>query len=199
MAKNKEKEPKRELNKEEEQPEFDHDFGEVFAAWEFLEYEKPERSRKWYLYFALIIALLIILSLFNFNVTLFKYGGQPFGLSFYQNPLFIVLLILFIIVYFYMERREDPKMAIAITEDGIVLHNRLIEYKDLENFYIIYYPPVIKNLYLQPKSRVRPLMTIPLEDQNPVLIREALLNFLQEDIDKEEEPTSDGLSRALKL
>jgi len=203
MAKNKEKEPK--INKEAE-PKIDSefepessDYGQIFAAWQFLEYEKPDRTKKWYLWFSLIFILLIIMSSFNMDFTIFRYAGKNFGLSFYQNPLFVVLIVLFIIIYFYTERLGAPKISFAITEDGLVIQNKLVEYKELENFYIIYYPPGIKNLYFQRKNHFKPPITIPLEDQNPVRIRETLLNFLAEDLDKEEEPVSDGISRALKL
>jgi hypothetical protein len=42
-------------------------------------------------------------------------------------------------------------------------------------------------------------MPIPLENQNPLDIRKLLTEYLEEDLDKEDEPISEGLSRWLKL
>ena len=173
--------------------------GEVLASWEFPEHEKPERSRKWYLYFFLIMAGLVILSLFDFNITLFHYADQTFDISFAKNPLFIIILVLFLIIYFYTERKDVQNIQIFFAEEGLILHNRFMPYDDFQSFYLIYHPPKIKNLYLQPKNHFKPLVIIPLEDQNPVAVRNLLLEFIEEDLEKEDIPASEGLTRVLKL
>lgn len=202
MAKKEEKEPKNqdfEQEQELEEEHFEEDFGEVLAHWEFHEYQRPDRSRKWYIWFAIIIVILILLSISDFSFTVFTYADRTFDISFYQNPLFIILISLFALVYFYTERQEPDKLNFFVTEDGILIENRLVEYKDIESFYIVYQPPGVKNVYFQPKNHVIPLITIPLEDANPVELRHILLDFIEEDLDKEDEPASDSLSRALKL
>ena len=45
----------------------------------------------------------------------------------------------------------------------------------------------------------RPSVTISLENQNPLEIRQILLEYLTEDVDKENESVSDGVSRLMKL
>ena len=211
MAKKEEKKPKKDeslekdqeeeldLESEEAEQEPDPDYGEVLATWKFLEYETPDRSRKWYIGFIVIFVLLILLSVFGLNIPLFKMAEQRFEISFDENPLFIVLLAMFTIVYFYAERKGPPMVRVAITEDGLLIQNKLIEYKEFESFYIIYQPPGIKNIYFQPKSHIKPLMMVPLGEENPIEIRKMLLEFLEEDLDKENEAVTDGLSRALKL
>ena len=49
------------------------------------------------------------------------------------------------------------------------------------------------------KTGFRPSITISLENQNPIEIRNILLQYLLEDIDKENESFSDGLSRLMRL
>ncbi len=167
--------------KKEEFIEETSELGKIFAAWEIPEFIQPERSKQWYLYFAVIAIALLVYSYFS------------------SNPLFAIIIIMFIIIYLVMEKRGPNNLNFLITEDGIVIGQKLIEYKDLENFYIIYYPPKIKNLYLQPKNALRNRLTIPLLDQNPVVIRKALLQYLSEDISKEEIPASESISEILKL
>ncbi|MCH7492666.1 hypothetical protein IID19_03715, partial [Patescibacteria group bacterium] len=62
-----------------------------------------------------------------------------------------------------------------------------------------YEPPEVKNLYFDFKTGIRPSISISLESQNPVNIRKKLLEYLEEDTEKENESFSDGLSRMLKL
>ncbi|MFA5126895.1 MAG: hypothetical protein WC465_02750 [Patescibacteria group bacterium] len=175
------------------------DYGEIYAAWEFPEHIKYERGSKWYLTTGIILLALVFLSIYGLNFTMFHLAGQAFTLSFDRNPLFVILLVLFIIVYLYIERKDINNIQIMITEDGVVLNDKLIEYKDLDNFYIIYYPPQIKNLYLRPKNLLRPMIIIPLENESPVIIRQALLHYLTEDLSKEEMPAHEAISNRLKL
>lgn len=157
------------------------DFGEIFAAWQFPEFIKYQRNRWWYVLFIVVLAGLLTFSWFDRNIT------------------FAIILVLIIIIYLNLERREALQFNIAITEDGILLNDKLIEYRDLSNFYLIYYPPQIKNLYLQPKNFFSRLIIIPLEDENPVIIRQALLQYLPEDIAKEHMPASESIARLIKF
>ena len=157
------------------------DYGEVLATWEFPEYTKIKRNKSWYISFVIIIISILIYSYFA------------------QNPLFAIIIILFTIIYTIIERKEPREVQMEILEDGIIIDNKFIDYKEIKNFYIIYHPPTIKNLYLQPKNQLKPRLALPLEKQNPVEIREVLLKYIDEDLEKEEIPTSEGISRLLKL
>jgi hypothetical protein len=157
------------------------DYGDILATWEFPEFEKPERQKQWYIWAVIIGVLLLVYSYFS------------------QNPLFAIIVVLFAIIYFVNERRHPVTIQIALTEDGIIINEKFIEYKDFRSFWIIYYPPHTKNLYFQPKSNIKQRIIIPLQDQNPVDIRSILLEFLEEDLEKEEIPASEGISRILKL
>ena len=175
---------KKKPEKIEEFPEaeaFQEEFGNMLAAWEFPEYIKPHRGKWWYISFAVIAIAFLAYSYFS------------------KNPLFAIIVVLFILVYYLTEKKEPLDMEIIFTEDGFIINDKFLEYKDFENFYIVYYPPQIKNLYLQPKNHLKPVVTIPLEKESPVHIREVLLKFLDEDLKKEEMPASEGISRILKL
>lgn len=157
------------------------DFGEIFAAWQFPEFAKHQRGAWWY-----IISIAITIGLLIFC-------------WFTRNIMFAIIIVLALIIYLSLERKEPIEVGIAITEDGILLNDKLIDYKSLDNFYIIYYPPRVKNLYLQPKNILRQLIIVPLEDQDPVFIRQALLQYLTEDTAKENLPPHEAISRLLKL
>jgi len=78
------------------------------------------------------------------------------------------------------------------------MSDRLYVWPEIDNFWFVYEPP-IKNLYLTFKSRLKPNLTIPLNQENPLQIRKFLSQYLKEDLDKEGEPTADALGRLLKL
>jgi len=62
-----------------------------------------------------------------------------------------------------------------------------------------YEPDEAKTLFFEFKNRVRPRLSIPLENKNPLKIRAILLKYLPEDVERENEPLSEQLSRLLKL
>jgi len=54
-------------------------------------------------------------------------------------------------------------------------------------------------LYVRFQSGLRPNLSIPVEDQDPVALRAILLKYLEEDLDQRGESFSDGFQRILKL
>jgi len=72
-------------------------------------------------------------------------------------------------------------------------------HKEIQSFWIIYEPPEVQLLYFGISRSLRKELPIHLEDQNPIMIRKILLNYLQEDLDQEEEATEERLARLFKL
>jgi len=157
------------------------DIGEILSSWEIPEATEFKKSKKWYLYFIIIIIALLIYSYFS------------------RNPLFAVIIVFFTIIYWLLEKKETTTLLFAIAEDGITIGQKFIEYKKIRNFYIIYQPPKIKNLYFDTTNPITPVVNIPILNQNPVEIRKILLQYLDEDIEKEEIPTSESIGNILKL
>ena len=173
---------------------------DILAQWQIPEFHKHEKTKKWYSYFFLIIGIIIILSVIGLNITLFKISDQAFTITFDKgNYLFIILIVLATALYWILENSKVKELDFTITYDGIFLANKFIDFADLKNFYIIYQPPQTKNLYLQYKNNFRPYIQIPLLNQNPVEIRKILLQFLPEDLAKEDIPTREAISGLLKL
>lgn len=155
--------------------------GKTLIKWHFPEFEQPERSTSWYIVLFIIFAALLIYSI----VTL--------------NFLFAIIIVMVVVILFLHQRKDPIELEIKITEAGVEIGNKFYVYKELDKFFIIYEPPEISNLYIEFKSNLKPDLSIPLREQNPIKVRDILIDFLAEDIDKEEEPTSDFLTRWLKF
>lgn len=157
------------------------DYGEILASWNFPEHTQHERRSRWYIFFIIVVGLLLLYSYKTSNI------------------LFAVIIIMSA-VFLTMHNRTEPRlMELKITEDGILLNDIFYNYSDFKNFVIIYRPSEVKNLYFEFKGTFRPRLTIPLEDQNPNKIRNILLEHLEEDLERENEPTSDFLARIFKI
>lgn len=165
----------------EEDYDTESNYGDMLAIWEFPEFIKHTRSKLWYISFTIVFLALLTYSYFS------------------NNLLFAIILVIFAVLYLSSVKDDPVTMETAITEAGIFIGSKFIPYEDLENFYIIYYPPEIKNLYFEPKNMFKHRIVIPLETQNPVHLREILLRYLDEDIEKEEIPASEGIAKILKL
>lgn len=155
--------------------------GDIVLEWTFPEYEKYSRSRRWYIIIGIVGAFFIL------------YGMLT------GNFLFSLIIALTGIILFLQQHQTPAEIPFAITDLGVIVSNRLYLYRELESFYIVYQPPEIKTLFLETKSVIRPLLRIPLQEQDPVEVRFSLLEFMTEDSEKEEEPMSDAASRNWKL
>jgi len=154
--------------------------GQKFFSWQFLEFENYERTVGWYVGAAVIVIGLLIFSVVT--------GNMLFALL-------IILAALTIVLF----RRRNREISFAITEDGVEVDSQFYDYGRIKSFYIIYQPPTVKTLYFELKGTFSPRVPINLQTQNPLAIREVLLRYLTEDLDHEDEPTSDVFGRMLKL
>lgn len=154
--------------------------GNPLYEWTFPEYQKFSRGRLWY---TIMIGLGV----------LFVVYGMVTG-----NFLFSLIIALFAIILFLQQHQNPHDISFAITDLGIIVGNRFYEYRELDGFYIIYNPPA-KTLFFETKNLLKPLLSIPLQDQNPLDLRFALLEFLPEDLEKDEEPASELASRNWKI
>lgn len=155
--------------------------GQVLAGWTFSEYIQYERTRRWYIWGGLLMAGLVIWSLVTLNI------------------LFTLIIILFAIILYAQGKKPPVDVEFKIFESGAQIGAKFYKYKEIINFWIIYEPPHAKNLYLCFKNKIKPVLSIPLEKQNPIKIRKILLKYIDEDLDKDEESFSEILGRRLKI
>ena len=151
--------------------------GDTLYEWTIEEYEQHTRGMLWYVISIGLGLLLVIFAVVS------------------GNFLFALIIVLFGIILFLQSHQAPLQVPFKITELGVVVGNRFYKYNELDDFYIIYKPPHVKTLFLSTTSITRPLIRIPLLDVNPIDVRHTLIEFLEEDIEKEEEPFSDSFIR----
>lgn len=155
--------------------------GKNLIQWTFPEFTQYQRSKVWYFWAIVITFFLLFYAIFTINF------------------LFAVIIVIAAITLITKYRSEPNNITFKIIEDGIELENRFHPWETIEDFYIIYRPPEIANLYFDFKAVTKPRLTIPLQNQNPLKIKELLAQYIDEDLEKEEEPISEAISRILKL
>ncbi|HBU07118.1 MAG TPA: hypothetical protein DEB09_03460 [Candidatus Magasanikbacteria bacterium] len=151
--------------------------GDILHKWTIQEYEQHDRGMIWY-----VVMILLGLGLVIYGII----SG---------NFLFSLIIVLVAIILFLQSHQVPPQVLFQITELGIILGNRFYSYSEFSSFYLIYQPPEVKTLFLETKSALRPLISIPLLDMDPMEIKFSLKEFLIEDTEKEDEPISDRMAR----
>jgi hypothetical protein len=166
-------------DKKENQTKIDH--GKTLLSWKFPEFLNYQRGKTWYVIATVVGAGLVIWSLATLNY------------------LFAIVVVMVGVIVVAQGRRQPHDVVVQISEDGITVAQSFYRYKDIKSFWIVYDPPLIKKLFIDFKSAVRPTLTIQLENENPVNVRRILTKYIDEDIEKDEEPASDSISRLLKI
>jgi hypothetical protein len=152
----------------------------VLIAWQFPEYEKFQRGKWWYVAAFVLVGALISYSLITLN---FLFAV-------------IILLVLFIAVMRHFQ--EPNKITIKVAIEGIEVGSNFYPYKELKSFWFVYQPPVVKKLYVDMHNSSRPLM-IPLQDINPLKVREILNDYLLENLEADGESLTQMVSRMAKF
>ncbi len=155
--------------------------GNTLLEWSVAEYEQHFRPTAWYVIMTIVGSILVGYAIFT------------------DNFMFAIIIVLFAIILFLQSHQEPIVVPFRITELGIIINNRLYKYSELKDFFIIYRPPEVKMLFIETNSTVRPRLRVPLMDVNPNEVRELLLEFLEENLQKEEEPFSDMMARQWKI
>jgi hypothetical protein len=168
-----------EARKAEDLEEGEH--GLIYASWVFPEYPRYERGFVWFLVVLLIGVGLLLYALIS------------------GNFLFAIIILMFALVIYMAAAGEPADVRFSVTEEGVELGRSFYPYKEIRNFWFVYEPPHVKNLYIDFKSSVQPRLTIDLRDQNPNEVRRALSRYLVEDLNEEDEPLSELLGRMFKI
>ncbi|MDD4995294.1 MAG: hypothetical protein PHW53_02435 [Patescibacteria group bacterium] len=145
------------------------------------EFIKHERSLLWY-----IVAFLIA-------------GGLVTYAILSGNFLFAVIVVLIGVIIVLTSFREPRKLSFEIDPMGVAVGGKRYKFTDFKDFSIIYNPPETNTLYLEFRMPLRERLSVQLGDMDPNEVREYLMNFLKEDLEREQESLSDILSRLLKF
>lgn len=154
----------------------DDDF---LISWRGLEFEKNTKNQRWYFIVSLIIATIIGYAIFT------------------DSPIMAFTFILIGVTGYLYLQKEPREINFAINHDGIIIGNEIYEFEDMESFWIFYYPPEIKILSLHMKEKILPHVHIPIYKEDPVKIREIILQFVPEE--KQEPGIVDAIERLLHI
>ena len=169
------------------------DYGQELFSWSVPEYEKHERTKGWYTIAIIITLVLLIISSFSISLS-------PFKLSFSPNFLFYVIVIITALIIILRHGEEPENVKFVITDEGLIIGRKFYDYDGIENFAIVYKPRLdAKKLYFEFNNAIKHRLSIPLENMNPLPIREALLDYLEEDLERTDIPLSEALARLFKL
>ena len=116
-----------------------------------------------------------------------------------SNFLFAFFILLTAILIILVGQSDPRNVLIQIGDNGVVWDGRLFLFQDIDNFGIVYQPPMSKVLYIEPRNPLVPRLRLPLEDQDPLAIREHLKQYLREDLELQAEHLSDTVARLLKI
>lgn len=168
--------------KKQEKPEqVEVDAGEELYSWEAWEFPPHTRSKVWYAVAAVISVLLIVYAIWT------------------TNYMFAIIILMMGVIFLVGNLRKPDRIQIHITDLGIVVNNRFYGYEEIKDFSVVYAPPAVKWLYLDFHKITLPILSIPLEDADPNLIRDAMLPYAFENIEREEETLTDLVRRVYKL
>ncbi len=151
-------------------------------VWKVPEFEKHERSKNWYITAGIVSVFLLIFALFT------------------SNFLFAIIIITAALITIIHDGKEADLVDIIIDEDGVIIGRKLYDYDVLKNFSVLFKPKEnLQNLYFEFKNPVKQRLSIPLLDNNPLQVRDFLLKYLSEDLERTNMPLSENISKLLKI
>ncbi len=150
-------------------------------SWSIEEFVKRERSWVWYMLFFCVLGMLLLYSVFT------------------ANFLFALIILMFLFLTLLSQFQKPRPIRIEVSHDGVRVGEEFHPYRQIKEFWIIYQPPEVKTLYLRFKDLFSPRLSLHLADQDPVRLRDILAQYVEENLDEEDEAFSDTMSRILKI
>lgn len=144
-------------------------FTKVFFEWEPLEFREAPRNDNWYLWLGIAAAILITISILT------------------KTYIVAVTFFLLAVVLVMFAQKPVKRMKVRITDTGIEVRGRFYPYHTLKQFWVFYDPPHLTTLNFSQREKISLNINIELEEQDPVAIRDLLLQYLPEDENKEED------------
>lgn len=151
-------------------------------SWRVPEYINYERGRNWY-----IIAGSAALGFLAFSF-------------FTHDFLFAVIIIIAILLYVLNHGHVPMLIDVVLTDEGVIIGRKFYDYDELKDFSVLYKPKQdVRNLYFEFKNGLKHRLSIPLDGMDPIIIREYLLRYMHEDLERTDMPLSESLARLLRL
>jgi len=155
---------------------------DVLFSWMISEYEQPLRTRNWYIGAISVAVVFLIFAIIS------------------KNFLFAVIIIISALIYILHDGSQPMKVLFAVEKEGIKIGRKFYDFDEIATFAVVYKPKMnVKNLYFEFKNVFQHRLSIPLLDVDPIHVREILLRFLKEDLERTDMPLSESLARLFRL
>ena len=156
-------------------------YGDILANWSIPEYQVYKKDSSWFLFAGVGIVVMM-------------------GYAFFTNNFLFAVIIVISAFILIIRGKEPAQVDFTIFEDGVAIGNKFYEYSKFKDFAIVYKPEEkVKNIYFEFSNLFFNRLSIPLEDNDPLLIREILVKYLAENKEMIERPTSENLARLFKI
>jgi hypothetical protein len=113
------------------------------------------------------------------NITIGLVLGAILVIFINQDFLFAIVLVLAAIVLNLNATRPHRPSEIKIHATGVSIDEDRHHYADMKSFWIHYYPN-FKELSIELKKSYTPRIRVPLEDTNPLEVRQAMIAYVPE-------------------
>lgn len=165
-----------------------------YLTWQVPEYRVPKRGRSWYIVTGIFLALCFFFSLFTIS------SWRLVFLGYNSNFLFILILLIASAIMYFNEKSEPLMITFQMGPEGIKVGGRFYDYDEIKNFAVLYKPKQsVKQLYFEFKNSARPRLSIPLRRMEALAVRNFLIRYLDEDLERDNPPLSEQLTKLLKL
>jgi len=159
--------------------ESDGNVGRILHSWQAPEFEVYEKSRNWYIIATIFILVMVAYALFT------------------NGPIMAITFILIGIMGYIYSQKDPRVITFSITSQGVLADKEFYPYENIFSFWIFYEPTHTKTISLHTKASMFPFVHIPLQDENPVELRELLMKNIPEI--KQERSFIDTLEKILHI
>lgn len=154
-------------------------YGKILRQWQAPEFEVYEKSDRWYFLAGTFLAIIVIYAMST------------------NGPIMAITFILIGIVGYIHLQRDPRNITFTITSEGVIANKDMYLFENINSFWIFYDPHHLKTISLHTKASMLPYVHVPLEDEDPVRIREILLDYVPEI--KQEPSLVDTIEKVLHI
>ena len=108
------------------------------------------------------------------------------------------MFLLLLTLAYYFSSQKPKNIKISVNQTGLTVKDAKIPFGQIKSFWIVYRPPDIKTLNFETTAYLNRYFTLQLDDQDPVKLRDFLLDHLPEELDRQEQ-MGDKVARKLKF
>jgi hypothetical protein len=178
-------------------------YGRPLLNWRITEYPSYQRDRRWHIIFGSIVLGLLILVLLPSSVWPDFLIKTPVLRNFFltgPDYTFAILILLISFVIMANGRQQPSEIDVIITTEGLIVGSKFYNYDQFKEFCIIFKPAEnVRVLYLEYKNTLMPRLSLGIADADPISLRDTLLQYLEEDLERTDESNSDYFGRLFKI